>query len=244
MSKPQVFILAAGRGSRMKSDIPKVMHKVNNKTMLDHVLENASAITDDITIIYSDHLKPYLQSYSKHIKFVLQDAPLGTGHAVYSAIRNINSECYVIILCGDNPFITSDIITKMLDKSDSEDVDLMLMASHRDNPTGYGRVVLDEQNMVSKVIECKVATSQEKAITLCNSGVILGKSDVIKSLINDLIDKGLNSNGEYYLTSIIEDGYKKGYSTSYFIADSDSVMGVNTMEDLEHANRIIKKKIS
>ena len=236
----QIIILAAGKGSRMKSDLPKPMHKISGRTMLEMVLDNARQVSDDITIVYSDAMRPYLESL-QHINLILQPTPLGTGHAVYCAINSINSSESTIVLYADNPFIDADMITSILSEFHKLNSDMMVMAFERENPTGYGRLVLDGQNRVKKIIECKDASKQEKVITLCNSGIILFNSAALKETLVELMADHKSPSGEYYLTSLLEIAYKKGYKTSYFTASGAVPLGVNTQEELEAAEISHKK---
>ncbi len=230
----QIIILAAGKGSRMKSDLPKPMHKIAGRTMLEMVLENARCVSDDITIVYSEAMRPYLDDAAARL--VIQPTPLGTGHAVYCAIDAINPEKPTIVLCADNPFIDAGMITSMLDAFKISNSDMMVMAFEREDPTGYGRLVLDDQNKVKKIIECKDANSQEKSITLCNSGIILFNSKALKEALLELMAH--KSSGEYYLTSLLEIAYNNGYKTGYFTASGAVPLGVNTPEELEAAQKL------
>ena len=117
MNNVQIIILAAGKGSRMKSDLPKPMHKIAGRTMIEMVIGHATKISSDITIVYSHFMKPYLDSLSLSPKYklVLQSEPLGTGHAVYSAIDSIDISKPTIVLYADNPFIDDKMIASMLD---------------------------------------------------------------------------------------------------------------------------------
>jgi bifunctional UDP-N-acetylglucosamine pyrophosphorylase / glucosamine-1-phosphate N-acetyltransferase len=244
MQKSQIIILAAGRGSRIGSELPKVMHKIAGKTMLDMVLENSVGVTDNITIVYSKKLIPYLNGYPNKIKFVLQNEPLGTGHAVYCALSSIRYDGYVVVLCGDNPFIRSDIILNMLNECERHRHSLMVMACERTDPSGYGRLIVDNEGCVQQIIECRDADKQQKTITLCNSGIIIAKASVLNYLVSRLVEYKQSTNGEYYLTSIIEMGYHYGHKAAYFIASNDIVMGVNTLEELAIANKIVAKNES
>lgn len=229
----QILILAAGKGSRMKSELPKPMHRIAGSTMLEMVLDNASKVSDDITIVYSDFIKPYLASI--HYKLILQPEPLGTGHAVYCAIDSIDISKPTIVLYADNPFIDDAMISAMLLEFNKSNSDMMVMAFERNDPAGYGRLILDAQNRVKKIVECKNAEPQEKAIILCNSGIILFNSALLKESLCELIDNYKAASGEYYLTSLIEIAYKKDYKTSFFTASGVVPLGVNTQEELKAA---------
>jgi len=237
MNKVQILILAAGKGSRMKSDLPKPMHKIADRTMLEIVLSHANKISNDIAIVYSDLMKPYLDSLSlpAQYKFIPQSQPLGTGHAVYSAADSIDIAYPTIVLYADNPFIDDEMIKSMLDAFVETASDMMVMAFEREDPTGYGRVVLDAKGLVSKIIECKIANVAEKSISLCNSGIMIFNSKVLKESLIDLMANYQTDVGEYYLTHLLEIAYKKGYKTNYFRSAGAVPLGVNTQEELKMA---------
>jgi|GEM_PF-1295484 len=236
----QIIILAAGKGSRMKSNLPKPMHKIRDRTMIEIVIGHATKISSNITIVYSHIMKPYLDSLlpSSPYKLVLQDEPLGTGHAVYSAIDAIETTTPTIVLYADNPFIDDNMITAMLHEFATTASDIMVMAFERFDPKGYGRIVMDEKRYVKKIVECKDANTQEKAIILCNSGIILFNSEVLKESLLDLMSHHISARGEYYLTTLIEIAYNKGYKTGYFTTSGLVPLGVNTQKELRAAQEV------
>lgn len=214
------------------------MHKIGNKPMLQMVLENAHNLTDDITIVYSNAIEPYLadiQSLGIEYKTVLQPQPLGTGDAVRCALKAIDESKSVIVLYADNPFITSDTIKSMINDFQVTGSQIMVMGFEREKPDGYGRIVLDDSQNVQKIVECKETNKKESEITLCNSGIILFEGRIIGGLIKDLMENYKSSSGEYYLTSLLEIAYKLGYKTSCYKASSSVSLGVNTLEELVNA---------
>jgi len=241
MNNVQIIILAAGKGSRMKSDLPKPMHKIAGRTMIEMVIDHATKVSSDITIVYSHFIKPYLDSLllPSEYKLVLQSEPLGTGHAVYSAINLIDISKPTIVLYADNPFIDDKMIATILASFKTSSSDMMVMAFDRQDPRGYGRVVLDAQGFVQKIIECKDANLEEKQITLCNSGIILFNTKVLKELLLELIESYKSPAAEYYLTTLLEIAYKKGYKTGYFTASGSVPLGVNTQEELQAAAKVV-----
>ena len=273
MNKPQIIILAAGKGSRMKSDLPKAMHKIAGQTMLDMVIDHAKRITNDITIVYSDALKPYLHAaQDPHValrheddvvkynncKLVRQPEQLGTGNAVYCALDSIDESKPTIVLYADNPFINDKMMQDMLRSFEDQKSDMMVLAFERENPKGYGRLVLDDKKYLQKIIECKDADDKEKKITLCNSGIIIFNSMILKELLKTLCESEIRRHPrldpgshevpervldggkkqEYYLTTLVEIGYERGYKTSYFASSDNFSLGVNTQEELERAKSL------
>ena len=211
--------------------------------MLEMVLGNAGKISYDITIVYSDFIKPYLDEMlgqDHPYNLILQPEPLGTGHAVYCALDSIDLSKPTIVLYADNPFINDAMISSMLSQFRANNAKMMVMAFERDDPTGYGRLILDSQNMVTNIVECKDALSpQEKAISLCNSGIMLFESNVLKESLYELMAHYKSTSNEYYLTSLIEIAYKYGYKTNYFTTSGSAPLGVNTQEELKTAQGLV-----
>lgn len=238
----QILILAAGKGSRMKSDLPKPMHKIGDKTMLEMVIENASKISNNITIIYSQAIEPYLKDLPQNYEYdlVLQPNPLGTGHAVYCALGSLDISKPTMVLYADNPFINDKIIISIIEEFYRKQSDVIIMGFDRENPTGYGRILISDNGKVKKIIECKEASLEEKNITLCNSGIILFNTKVLKESIIQLMSSNINT--EYYLTSLLEISYNKGYNTSCFISSEVISLGVNTQEEL-YAAQIFSSEV-
>ncbi len=172
MSKLKAVILAAGAGTRMKSELPKVVHKILGKTMLDYVIESAmEAGADDICVVIGHEADTVKEAVSYDVEFVLQEDQLGTGHAVMQAKDFIGDEGNVLILFGDTPLISEDTLTKMVDYHIRHDNAATLLSTIVEDPTGYGRIIRDETHTFIKSIEHKDATDSEKMIREINSGM-------------------------------------------------------------------------
>lgn len=233
----KILVLAAGKGSRMNSDLPKVMHEIAGKTMLSMVLDNSSAISDDITIIYSEDLKQYLPA---GYKYILQKERIGTGHAVNCALPELDNDSKLLVLYGDNPFISSDLISRLLEHLDREEAFVASIAFIAEDPTGYGRVVMDDEGNFQKIVECKDANEEEKKIRLCNSGIIAFAPSAAKMVIPIIMDRGARSNGEYYLTDAISVSRGLGKKVVFLVAEnSEQVIGVNTQGELVRARNML-----
>jgi UDP-N-acetylglucosamine pyrophosphorylase len=243
-NKITVIILAAGKGSRMGSDLPKVMHQVGEKPMLEWVLSNALQVTDDIILVYSTELEKYLTPYQSFCKFALQAEPLGTGDAARAALELMNHDKACAIIFGDNPLITDKIIKSLLDHLISTDSAVATLAFTRDTPNQYGKILTDEAGNFIKIVEYKDATAVEQKIAICNSGIMAFKPNILKKYLPYCCDKP--NNQEAYLTDIIEICHRHGEKVSYLLSENqDALIGVNTKEELAAANNIIKNlKIS
>ncbi|WPY00136.1 Pyrophosphorylase domain of GlmU-like protein [Candidatus Trichorickettsia mobilis] len=237
----QIIILAAGNGSRMASDLPKVMHEVGGKPMIARVLSNTLAVTEDIVLVYSEQLKPHLAPYKEFCKFALQKQALGTAHAVYCVLDLIAEHVPVTVVYGDNPFISSSIIKKLLNHLISTNSAVSTLIFERNDPGQYGRIVTDKFGNLVKIVEFKHASEEEKKITLCNSGVMVFAPGILKKYIPYCVTPEQKLSSEFYLTSIIEICQNYNEKVSYLLStDNQIVVGVNTQQELLEANNIIK----
>jgi len=236
----QIIILAAGHGSRMKAEIPKVMHDVAGIPMLEHVVRSCSQVTDDLTLVYSNHLKSYLPKFKDRCKFVQQEQQLGTAHATAVARREFNKSKAIAVIYGDNPLITSVIINNLFEHLARTDSKAVTLAFEYDKPNQYGRIITDADGNFLKIIESKFANEEERKITLCNSGVMAFAPLVLEQYIDKCLVP--NSDKELYLTKIIEICAANGQKVSYLKEDNYKlVLGVNNQEELKAANIVVKK---
>ncbi|MDR0296554.1 MAG: NTP transferase domain-containing protein [Rickettsia sp.] len=238
----QVIVLAAGNGRRMDSTLPKVMHKVGGRSMIDRVLTNAKQVTSEVILVHSLQLEKYIDHYEDICKFVLQPEPLGTAHAVYSALDLIDDNKIVAVLYGDNPLITADIINDLLDHLVLTNSAITTLCFKRDDPGQYGRIVTDKLGNFLKIVEFKQATSEELAITICNSGIMVFTAGILKKYLPSIFLGEIDRTKELYLTALVKIAKDNGEKVSYLLSsDHDIVIGVNTKQELEEANRTIAK---
>ncbi len=238
--KKQIVVLAAGKGSRMQSNIPKVMHKICGKKMLDMVLSTAESVTKDIILVYSPEDSGYFKEYSTKCELVPQEVRLGTAHAVYSALGSIKKDAYTIVLYGDNPLISGDIIKSTLQSLIKETSSLITLAFLRDDPGAYGRIILEKDGSFSKIVEFKHASEEEQGIKLCNSGIMIFAPGILNQYIERCIEAPLSE--EAYLTKIVEIAKNAGEKVSYFLSENPNlVIGVNTKEELKKAEEVLYK---
>lgn len=238
----QVIVLAAGNGRRMESTLPKVMHKVGGKSMLDRVITNAQQVSNEVILVHSWQLEKHIACYKDSCKFVLQPEPLGTAHAVYSALDLIDDNKIVAVLYGDNPLITPEIINDLLKHLVSTNSAITTLCFERDNPGQYGRIVTDKLGNFLKIVEFKQATSEELAITTCNSGIMAFANGILKKYLPTIFLKNPDKSKELYLTELVKIVKDNGEKVSYLLsANHDIVVGVNTKQELEEANRTIAK---
>lgn len=236
----QIIILAAGKGSRMNSELPKVMHKVAGKSMLERVVENSSVITKDLILVYSDHIREFLPLFAPKCQMAFQERQLGTAHAVSVALPNVNPEACCAVIYGDNPLITPTIISQLFEHLESSKAAVITLAFEHNEPNAYGKIVLDENGNFKKIVEAKFATPEEQKITLCNSGIMVFAPRVLTKYIPVCLQNLDKTTSELYLTEIIEICVNAGEKVDYYTPDdSHLVIGVNTQEELAVANRLI-----
>lgn len=243
MSKnEQIVILAAGKGSRMKSDLPKVMHEVGGKPMIQRIIDSCLRVTDDLILVYSDHLKEYLPLFAG-CKFAEQKSQQGTAHAVSAAMDQLNLHKNIGVIYGDNPLITDDIIAQLFAYMVEKKAAVVTLAFEYAKENQYGRIVVDRDGKFIKIIEAKYANSEELKITICNSGIMVFAPGILQKYLPECLVHDPNKpERELYLTDMIEVCSKAGERVDYYIPeDSDKVVGVNTKDELENANRLAQK---
>lgn len=209
-----VIILAAGKGTRMKSSLPKVLHKIANKPMVEHIIDNVYGLgCQNINLVYGhggDLLKSELSQHK--VNWCLQAEQLGTGHAVMQAVDNVKDNDDVLILVGDAPLISSATLSKLV--SAKKDADLALLTVNLDDPTGMGRIVRDpnSNDNITAIVEHKDATDEQRLIKEINTGMMIMQGSDLKRWLGNLSNN--NSQNEYYLTDVIEMAAKEGKRVS------------------------------
>lgn len=230
-----LIVLAAGQGTRMNSDLPKVLHKVASAPLMVHALKSGASLAPEQQIVVAGHgaaeVTKAAQDWDEEIKVVLQEEQLGTAHAVAQARPALNGfKGDAIILYGDTPFIRPETLEAMVEARRTHDV--VVLGFEAADPGRYGRLVMNGDKL-ERIVEFKDASEAERAITLCNSGVVCADADVLF----DLIDKVGNDNasGEYYLTDIVGLAWDTGRSATAVTCAEAETMGVNTRAQLAEA---------
>jgi bifunctional UDP-N-acetylglucosamine pyrophosphorylase/glucosamine-1-phosphate N-acetyltransferase len=237
------IILAAGKGTRMKSDVVKVLHPILGRPMLSYPVDlSLNGIKSEKTIVVIGHQADQIQERFKYLKidFALQKEQLGTGHAVLQAIPFLKKFTgTVLILCGDVPLVKADTLHSFIDAFEKNNSILSVLTTAVENPFGYGRIIRGSEGWIEKIVEEKDASKEEKSIREINTGIYCVKASF---LIEGLSKIGKdNAQGEYYLTDLVEIAKKKGLRCSpHLVADPVEVMGINTRIDLAVANEVLK----
>lgn len=230
-----VIILAAGKGTRMDSDLPKVLHHLAGAPMLLHVMKSSATLEPERLVIIAGHgadaVGAVARDYSETAQVVLQSEQLGTGHAVSQA-KSALADCTgdVIVLYGDTPFVRPETLQALL--AARKTADIVVLGFQAANAGRYGRLVM-QGSAVSRIVEYKDASEQERAITFCNSGVICAKADVLFSLLEAVGND--NASKEYYLTDIVQLANDRNFSVAAVHCDEAETMGINSRAELAQA---------
>lgn len=239
------IILAAGKGTRMKSETPKVLHEIMGKALLGYVLDSVTNICDENFVIVghgAQKVEEFVNKNYKNTKTVLQTPQLGTGHAVSMVCPYLESyENDVIILCGDTPLITEKTLKEFTDFHKKNNSDITVMSTIFENPTNYGRIIRNSDNSLKCIVEEKDATDEQKAVKEVNTGIYCLNWGKIKSAFKDL--KSDNAQGEYYLTDIIEWGNSNNLKVNAFILkQSEESFGINSRLNLAQAAKLMNER--
>lgn len=245
----KTIILAAGEGTRMKSNRSKVFHKLLGQEMLQYIID-ATEETDskETIIIGGENFDKLTERYSDDdISFVKQnfgeDFPYGTGYAVSLCEEHIEDEDTVLILTGDTPLIRGNTLKKLLDFHKKEHFSATVLTATIEDPTGYGRIVKDDQNMFLKIVEEKDCTKEEKKIKEFNTGMLVVNGKALKSALGDL--EVNNEQNEMYLTDIFEILRREGHGIGCFmVKDVNEAYGINSKNQLDFAERIMQERIN
>lgn len=233
------IILAAGKGTRMKSSIPKVLHKVNGEKMLQKVI-NTTKDFGDVLLILGYKKEEIIKDFPEY-DYVVQEEQLGTGHAIKIAKDKFKDYDLVLVTYGDGPLLSKYTIEKMKDKFIKNNLDCLLLTCKLDDPMGYGRIIKNDMGKVVDIIEEKEASEDIKKINEINVGVYLFKTKALLDVIDKIDNK--NSKGEYYLTDAIKILNNLGYtSDSLLLKDKNEMIGVNSKKDLALVSKILTLK--
>lgn len=241
------IILAAGKGTRMKSDLPKVMHQIACQPMLGHVMKAAAdagcAPLVIVTAPDMDDVADYAKTVDDACLIAIQNEQLGTGHAVLNAKDELcEHDGNVIVLFGDSPLITADTINHMeMALSKDPRCAVVVLGFTCDVPPAYGRLVMNEKREVLRIVEARDASPEELAITWYNAGVMAIRGSLVWSLLESIGCE--NAQGEYYLTDIIEIARSMGYGCKMVQGTPEEALGVNSRTQLAHVEHILQTRL-
>ena len=239
-----IVILAAGKGSRMRSDLPKILHQVGGKNLLTHVVDSSLELAPEkIHIVVGHGKEAVMSSMSEHeglnrISWVEQVEQLGTGHAVAQALPSIGSGANVLMLTADVPLIQANTLQAMVDAMNSSP--LALLTATVDDPFGLGRITRDDTNAVTGIVEQKDATAAQKGISEINSGIICARREQLGVWLEQVGND--NAQNEYYLTDVVALAYESGNPIAALQPFKNAeIVGINSRVQLSDAERLYQQ---
>lgn len=241
-NKLSIIILAAGKGTRMNSDLPKVLHKVKNKSMIEHVIYQSENLYPDKSIIVVGYKHELVRDHLKKINltFAMQEVQKGTAHAVmqcYDLLKDFNGS--TLILSGDVPLIKSKTLKDLYKIHLTNNCRATLLSAKVNNPFGYGRIIRDDKNNFKAIIEEKDATDNQKSINEINAGIYIFDNQTLFENINKI--KNDNNQSEYYLPDILEIMIKQNFKIMvHQIEDENQIKGANTENQLLELEKYAK----
>jgi UDP-N-acetylglucosamine diphosphorylase/glucosamine-1-phosphate N-acetyltransferase len=244
MSGLATVIMAAGKGARMKSELPKVLHKINNRPLIHYVIDLANSIHSSKTVLIIGHQKELVQQACEklNVEFVIQDQQLGTGHAVQMAEPRLkNDSGNVLVLSGDVPLLTKTTIEALIKEHQESQATATLLTSILEDPSGYGRIIRDDNGFVKKIVEHKDANEAELKNNEINVGIYI--FDLVRLFEALKNVKNNNKQGEYYLPDVIPMFIENGKKVSAVLTKNfDETRGINTIDQLIEAETILHKR--
>jgi len=236
-----VVVLAAGQGKRMHSALPKVLQPLAGRPLLDHVLRTARSLQPAaIHVVYGHGGEQVRAAFAGQpdLTWALQAEQLGTGHAVLQAMPAIPDGHRVLVLCGDVPLVRPQLLERLVTDGDDQ---LALLTARREDASGYGRVLRDTKGRVTRIVEHKDATADEREVTEINTGLMACEARALRRYLGAL--KNDNAQGEYYLTDVIGMAVAEGVAVDGIVADSaGEVLGINDRAQLAAAERTLQRR--
>ena len=240
----KAIILAAGQGTRMHSKLPKVIHKIAGKPLVEHVVLLTQALTEQKPVVVIGHGADQVKEALLHldVDFILQHEQLGTGHAIMMAKEHIAEDETILVLYGDTPLIDKKTLVDFIDYYNENNLDLSVLSMKVPDPTGYGRIV-KESGKLNKIVEHKDADQNTLAIDEVNSGIYLMNSNQLLMHMHKIQNN--NKQNEFYLTDIVEIFCQQGYNVdAYCIDDYTQMLGINNRVQLAEAEKIMRNRIN
>ena len=240
-----VIILAAGLGTRMRSNKAKVLHGILGRPMVLYVTETARKIAgNEVIVVIGNQAEQVQEIVSREapLKFAYQDKQLGTGHAVLCALPSLPEQCEdVIILYGDVPLVTVETIRNLMLSHKNNNRDITVLAVEMQNPTGYGRIITDSRGLVCRIVEEADADDEDKKIKIINTGIYCVKSKVLAESLQRITTD--NTQKELYLTDIIKVGYSANKNIGLFLgSDVSEFYGINNRRDLNRVEALMRQR--
>lgn len=238
-----IIVLAAGKGTRMRSELPKVLHPVGGKALVQHVVDTARQVGGEKIMIIVGHGAEAVEQKmaAADVSFILQAEQLGTGHAVQQALPQLREDATVLILYGDVPLTRVDTLQKLV--AGVNDQQMGLLTVNLPDPTGYGRILRDKNNRVTAIVEHKDASEAERAVKEVNTGIMAVSAKHLRSWLPQLTNN--NAQGEYYLTDLIALAVANGVAIEVQQPDAaEEVEGINNRQQQAALERYYQRKLA
>ncbi len=242
MNKLNIVILAAGKGTRMHSNTPKVLHEVGGKPILGHVIDSAKLLNPHkIIVVYGYGGELVREAFAnEHVIWVHQAEQLGTGHAVQQALSHLDFDSDLLILLGDVPLVDAKVCKNLVELANKQ---LAILSFNKEDPTGYGRIVRNPSGNVTAIVEHKDATVEQRSITEVNTGIMAMPVPYLSKWLGQISNN--NAQGEYYLTDIVSLAVEQDVRVVAEVTDDEwSVTGINSKVDLAQIERIHQSRIA
>ena len=245
LSDLHVCVLAAGKGTRMRSSLPKVLHPVLGRAMIDHVIQSVELLEPKAVSVVIGHESELVRStirQPKNLRWVIQDEQLGTGHAVKQCEQDIEDVSDVLIVCGDTPLLQTETLAFLIAEHRRLQSDVTVLTAKPEHPFGYGRIVRDDLDQVAAIVEEKDAAAEQREIREVSSGIYCVRHAVLFDLLHAIDNQ--NVQGEYYLPDIIPLALKAGQSVEAVVMhDSDEMLGVNDRIQMAYVESLLQRRI-
>lgn len=235
-------IMAAGKGTRMKSKLPKVMHSLAGKTLIEHVLDAVNQVGIERPLVIVGHGREVVEaSICERAEIVVQTEQLGTGHAIMQVLPYLEGVQTVLVLSGDQPLLKPETLHALIKLHETQGVSATVLSAYMDQPFGYGRIIKNGENLV-KIVEEKDATLDEQQINEINTGTYCFKGSALKDALTKITPQ--NAQGEYYLTEVFDVFLRQGEKmVTYCTADSHEALGINSRGQLAEAEAVFRARI-
>ncbi|MBQ9872730.1 MAG: NTP transferase domain-containing protein [Eubacterium sp.] len=242
MSQLTALILAAGKGTRMESELPKVLHTCCGKPMVSHVIDAARGAGADRVVVIAGYKSEMVHEELKDtVLYAEQTEQLGTGHAVMCAADQLGDEGETLVLCGDTPLVTADTLKRLSEAHRSAGNAVTVLSAILEEAKGYGRIIRDAEGSFLKITEDKDCTEEERLTKEINAGMYLFDTAMLKDSLKKLTND--NAQGEYYLTDTIELIKSVGGRVDAMpVEDTNEILGVNTKAQLKNAEEIMSTR--
>ena len=240
-------VLAAGEGTRMKSQTPKVLHQIAGRTIIEHLLTEVHALSPkELRVVIGsgrELVEPHIKEVSPNSKMVIQEERNGTGHATQIALADLSSKGTVLILAGDTPLLRRETLTEFIASHHANKSAASVLTAELPDPTGYGRIVRDTDGAIAAIVEERDATEDLKLIDEINTGVYLFDIETLKEHVKKL--KNNNSQGEFYLTDVIKEIKDSGAKAMAILSlDYTETFGINDRAQLADAAALMRDRIN